>query len=428
MEYRGTVAESLEPTFENVTNQFVTTTMYKLLYSKEIPNFRMRFFEPEAMEFIKQILDKYSKQGKFSERKAAEILKGLEVKNDFDEEQPVMIINDYREFFEQLRQFYEEQINMFFKRTGFSSFHSYEMVNCFELIWLRATPEDFNDPETFLRKQVQMARDKTFQKYDEETSLGKLPSLDNNILCVQNKVARIWDESSQEMHISIYDKEYYDKKGLRYRPHYTLPVIRYGVFERDGKKVCRIGSIQNKEQDREKSEVSKRVNKAKYKVNEGVSQEDTQKIEPKSLIALSIFVNLLNQEGITDIEVPGMYVLDYEFHEKMSAKMIRDFNSRWREDYLIKENPERYIREREQMERTYGKEDLVSEIKSERFMIIFNRLLQHYPTGKVNSYPTEADCCYHITIPKIKSKNEINGAILQEMYGLVEKQYSDIEI
>ena len=428
MEYRGTVSESLEPTFENVTNQFVTTTMYKLLYSKEIPNFRMRFFEPEAMEFIKQILDKYSKQGKFSERKATEILKGLEEKNDFREEHPVMTINNYREFFEQLRQFYEEQINMFFKRTGFSSFHSYEMVNCFELIWLRATPEDFNDPETFLKKQVQMARDKTFQKYDEEVCLGKMPSLDNNILCIQNKVARIWDESSQEMHITIYDREYYQHKEWFNRPHYTLPVIRYGVFEQDGKKICRIGSIQNKELDEEQTDISKKVNRAKYKVNKGTSEQDRENVEPKNLITLSIFVDLLSREGITDIEVPAMYVLDHEWHKKIGDRMMKEFKSRWPTDNINESDTERYMRERKHLERTYGNQDLISEIKSERFMKTFTRLLQHYPNGEIFSYPTELDSSYHITIPQVKNKSEINGSLLQEMYSLVENQYSDIEI
>ena len=48
--------------------------------------------------------------------------------------------------------------------------------------------------------------------------------------------------------------------------------------------------------------------------------------------------------------------------------------------------------------------------------------------GSVDSYPTELDSNYHITIPKIKSKREINSELLQEMYGLVAKQYEEIQI
>ena len=426
MEYGGSVAQSLLPTFKNVTEQFIINTMYKLLYSKEIPNFKMRFSETEAMDFISKTLEKYATQGEFAKRKSKKILDGL--KDNTSNEIPVMVINDYQEFFEQLRQFYEEHIRMFFKRTTFSSFHSYAMVNCFDLIWLRAKPEDFNNPEEFLKKQVQMIKDNTFSKYDQETSLGKIECLDNNILCIQNKVARIWDEASQEMRISIYDKHYYNNRELFDRPHYTLPVIRYGIFEKAGRKVCCIGSIQNKESENKKSYISKKVERAKYKVNDGVSEQETERIEPKSLIALSVFINLLNQEGITDIEVPAMYVLDYDFHEKMGEKLMSEFKHRWGDKYLSGDGSERYMRERAHLERTYGKEELISEIKTERFIKLFNRLLYHYPNASIASYPTEVDNNYHLKIPKIKHKTAIQGNVLQQLYSAVESQYFSIEI
>lgn len=429
MNYEGAVSERLKPTLKNVTNEFITSTMYRLLYSEEIPNFKVRFTESEAMEFIRGILREYTTTyGEFATRKSQEILKGLEEKADQNEEILVMVINSYQEFFEQLRQFYEQHIRLFFKRTGHSSFHSYAMKNCFELIWLRMMPEDFNDPEAFLRKQVQMIKDNTFEKYDEETCLGKARFLGDNVLCIQNKVARIWDESSQEMHIIIYDKDYYHRKELFNRPHYELPVIRYGIFEKDGKKVCCIASIQNKEDEQSKDATHKKVDRAKYKVNKGMAEVDMEKVEPKSLIAMSIFVNLLNQEGITEIEVPSMYVLDEEYHIKRSEKLIKEFRDRWPSQEVIEQDKKRYDREKRYLDRTYGKEELISEIKSERFIRIFNRLLQHYPSGEVKSYPSELDSCYHISIPRIKRKSEIKNEVLQELYGMVEKQYSDIEI
>lgn len=93
-----------------------------------------------------------------------------------------MIVNDYKNFFELLRKFYERDIELYFLRTEMSGFPVYEKNNCFEQIWLRATPEDFNNPEEFLRKQVEMINDKTFEKYDEETCLGKIGFLDDNLI------------------------------------------------------------------------------------------------------------------------------------------------------------------------------------------------------------------------------------------------------
>ena len=58
------------------------------------------------------------------------------------------------------------------------------------------------------------------------------------------------------------------------------------------------------------------MDRKRYKVNEGIADEDTYQVEPKNLLVLSIFVNLLHRKGITETEVPGLYVLDYEYHTK----------------------------------------------------------------------------------------------------------------
>ena len=87
-----------------------------------------------------------------------------------------------------------------------------------------------------------------------------------------------------------------------------------------------------------------------------------------------------------------------------------------------------YLREKAYLDKSYGKEELISEIKTERFIRTFDRLLEHYPRGSVDSYPTELDSNYHITIPKIKSKSEINSELLQEIYGLVARRYEDIQL
>jgi uncharacterized Zn finger protein (UPF0148 family) len=231
------------------------------------------------------------------------------------------------------------------------------------------------------------------------------------------------------MEITIYDKEFYNQDESRYvyKPHYKLPVVRYGIYEKDGEKVCRICSIQTTDTNQEKNKVHRKVDRARYKVNDGVSEESIEKVEPKNLIALSIFVNLLNMEGITKIEAQGAYVLDYEFHEKRNKRLIRDFNERWTAEKK-KKQPDMYIREKTYLDKSYGKEELISEIKTERFIKTFDRLLEHYPMGSVDSYPIDVDSNYHITIPKIKSKSEINSELLQEMYGLVSKQYDDIQI
>lgn len=421
--YNGKVADSLKPTLENVTREFITETLYKILFSEELPNFKFDFREDKAITLIEEVLKNYLIQHDFYKEKAEKIIQAIKGKNDGNELVPTVIVNDYKEFFELLRQFYERDIELYFFRTGMSSFSRYEKDNCFEQIWLRATPDDFNNPEEFLKKQVDMINDETFSKYDKETCLGKLSFLEDNVLCVKNAIARTWDENSRQFEIMIYDKNYYNNKELFYRPHYTLPVIRYGIYKRNGKKVCLIGSIQNKSDSYEPDKLGKKIDRAKYKVNFGVLEEDTYQVEPKNLIALSIFIDLLNREGITEIEVPSLYVLDYEYHEKRNKLIQTAFENEWTEK-KIKLHPKRYERSLYYFNRAYKKEDLISEIKTERLLLTFRRLLSHYTNGKIDSYPGDSDSFMHLTIPSIKSEKDINGDIFKELYKTIENQLS----
>lgn len=428
-----TIADSLKPTFENVTREFITKTLYKILFSDELPNFTFDFREEEAIIFIEKTLQDY--KNKFRDESFVKRLEeehnGIvrKVKEKFSDNatQPVMIVKDYKRFFELLRQFYERDIELYFERTGMTGFPVYEKNNCFEQIWLRATPDDFNNPEEFLRKQVEMIKDKSFEKYDKETYLGKLTFLDDNIICVRNGIARTWDENSREFEITIYDKNHYNNTQLFNRPHCTLPVIRYGIYEKEGKKVCSIGSIQSryqsladKEQEK-RQDIKKKINRRKYKVNANVPEEYQDKVEPKSILAVSLFINILNQEGITDIEVPSMYVLDYEYHEKRSRKLLEDFKKEWTKDRKERSSLI-YKEEANYLKRNYNKQDLISEIKTEGIIKKFQRILYHYSNGRIMSYPGELDSFLHIKIPIVKSEKEIENEVLQELYQLVKEK------
>lgn len=432
------IADSLKPTFENVTREFITNTLYKILFSDELPNFIFEFREEEAIIFIEKTLQDYRNQFKDEsffrelEDEHKRIVQAVKQKFNENATQPVMVINDYKKFFELLRQFYERDIELYFLRTKMTGFPVYEKDNCFEQIWLRATPDDFNNPEEFLRKQVDMIRDRTFEKYDKETYLGKLEFLDDNIICVKNGIARTWDENSREFEVTIYDKKYYNNIELFDRPHYTLPMIRYGIYEKDGKKVCYVGSIQSKSQSLadkemyEKQDINKKVNRKKYKVNSKVPEEYKDKVEPKSILALSLFINILNKEGITDIEIPCMYVLDYEYHERRNRKLLEDFNKEWTEERKARA-PFLYKEEVYYLQHNYNKQDLISEIKTEGMIKKFERILYHYQNGIIESYPGDADSCLHINIPIIKCEKEIKGEVLVEIYRLINERDKEIE-
>lgn len=427
------IADSLKPTSDNVIRHFLVYTMNEILFGEYYPNFKFDFREPEAIIYIQNFYKNYPNGKEYYGDRFENIMNMLTDTNlRQDNITPVMVVNDYKKFFENLRAYYEEIVDQYWKRSPYSSFPVYEMENCFTDIWLRATPDDFNNPERFLEKQVMLARDRTLEKYDDEVSLGPVEEFDNNILCVKNGYARTWDEALREFQITIYDKEHYDNERMVYKPQYLLPVIRYGIYETDGRKVCYIGSVQNTLRVHPLASheaVRKKIDRSKYSVNQGVSQEDIEGIEPKQIIALSIFFNILNKEGITDFEVPALPVLDYDYHIKRNEKLLRDFNKRWTIEEQA-EYPVRYEEEREYLESNYGKEDLVSKIKTERLMKTMSRMLHHYQNGEVTSYPWDADSMMHFRVPVIKSKNDINGNFLKKLYDVVagKREREDMEI
>jgi hypothetical protein len=435
LENKITIADSLKPTFENVTREFITDTLYQILFNNELPNFKIDFREDEAIEFIEKTLQDYRNEFKEESfvkelnEKHTKILQKIKEKSNNNTKQPVMIVNNYNEFFELLRQFYEKDIELFFKRIECSVFQVYEQKNCFEQIWLRATPDDFNNPEEFLRKQVQMINDKTFEKYDEETYLGKLDFLNDNIICIKNGIARTWDENSREIKITIYDKKHYNNTEIFDRPHYTLPVIRYGIYEKEGKKICYIGSVQNKNDEEDNdNNLIQNINIARKELNKGELKKENykEKVEPSKTLALSIFINLLNEEGITEIEIPSMYVLDYEYHRKRGIQLKKKFDEEWTEEEKNK-HPKYYEREKNYLSKNYEKEDLISEIKTERFIHNVKRLLSYYTNGKIKSYPGELDSFLHMSIPVVKNENEINNNMLRKLYKMVKEKYLENE-
>lgn len=423
-----------EPTLENVEKIFVVRSLHRLLFEKDYPCFRIDFKEPEALKSIETVLkkDQESFDNYLTLEGAMHVLEELKkhgAKQDIDDlekrekESPVLIVRKYSDFIEQLRIAYEKYIDLRFLDNPYIAINRPVATAFFELLWLRATAYDFSNPEIFLRKQIQMMSDQTFKQYDQETSLGAIDYLDGHIFCVQNGVAKVYDESPREFRIIIYDKRYYDTLQ-RDKAKYKLPLIRYGIYQRDGKKVCCIGSIQNKSSNSDSygkdDSLKTQLDKQRSNINKGVSWEDRQKVEPKKLLALSIFVNFLSRAGITDIEIPSLYSLDYEYHTIQNNKMLEEFKHEWstRKQELM---PEVFGMAQRQLNEKRDKMDLISEVKTERFLLTFRRLLLHYPKGQILSYPDDGDGYMRIRIPTIKDENDINGSVLREFFKFLHK-------
>lgn len=450
---KRTISETLTPTFENVSREFIYTTIKNIILGKAQMAFNFIFTQKEAIEFIEEVLIKalnnyfsdvfnfktlpnlaeinnfnikdYYKKELYNARTIIDTLKDEnQIYNDF----PSLIIKDYVLFFELLRQYYEKDIELFYERTGDDGFQVYEMLNLFEEIWLRATPEDFNNPIAFLKKQIQLIIDETLHKYKNETFLGELEYFDNNIIGIKTIISRPWDETPFELKIALYNKEEYTNNKLYMRPNINLSNIRYGFYEKNGEKICVIGAIQKKSEGKLSYNKLKIIyEKLKYKIFKGVQNINTYDVEPSKLISLIIFIILLQKEGITEIEIPGLYSLDYQYHEKRNITLKNNFEKKWTE-YLIEKKPEHYEEEKKELEDSLNKEDSISKNKTENLIKLFLTLANYFPGLIINSYPSDCDNLFRITIPVINNESEINGELAKELYFLVNNFYNQSEM
>ena len=418
------VPKDLLPNIENTSRIFITDVMLEIMYGEDYPNFTFDFKEEEALEYIKIVVFNYQefKNEKEINPKLLKMINDLESKK-VNNIKPTIIVNDYKTFFNLLTKIHSKSIDLFFKNIVYfdRTYPVYEIKNYFKNIWLRMLPEDFNDPNLFLKKQINMLVDESLWKYDYETYLGLVKCFNNNILTVKNKITDSWDEDSHEFEVKIYDKNHY---GIDVASEcITLPLIRYGIYMKDGKRVCHIGSIQNKDiYSNKDSQIYKYIERRKYQLNKDIEKEYIEKVEPKSLLALSIFIDILNKEGIYDIEVQGMYVLDYEYHRRASKKMITDFRTKWNSN-LKAEYPKFFKEDCDNLKKVYKKHNLISELKTERLIKVFERLMLHYNCFEVTSYPGEVDNMLHLKFRDFDS-NDINNDILKEIYGYIDTQYN----
>lgn len=410
------------PSYENVTYWFITEKLNKLMFLESDYRVYFEFREKEARDFIDEKLKEQLRNKLIGRIDYKRVMDAINPEGSREEDIPVVIVNDYKSFFDNLSKLFSIYVDEYFKRTTYKRFPKAEKEYFLEDIWVRATPEDFQNPEEFLRRQIEMEENSIFDEYLEEQRIGPLDFLDNNILCAKNGYTGIHEEMGKEMQFTIYDKVFYDM-DLPRKPCVTLPLVRYGIYEKNGKLVCRIGSIQNKELMKEpvvsEEALSKKFERVKYKANEGTTKEEQEQVETKKLLSLALFINMLHEKNITEIEVPSFYVLDYNYHIKFGSILDNDLKTLWTMYDIRKYNYE-YRQQKEYAGRVIGKEDLISKIKSEKFLSTIMRILKHYPNGNITGYPGDGDSMLHLSMPVIKNEDEINGTIFKKLYSLQE--------
>ena len=134
------------PSRENVTNWFITEKLNKLMFLE--PDYRVyfEFREKEARDFIDEKLKEELKNKFIGRVDYKKIMDAINPDGSREEDIPVIVINDYKSFFNNLSRLFSIYVDEYFKRTTYKKFPKAEKEYFLEDIWVRATPEDFQNP------------------------------------------------------------------------------------------------------------------------------------------------------------------------------------------------------------------------------------------------------------------------------------------
>lgn len=207
---------------------------------------------------------------------------------------PNLVINNVDVFEKVLERYLDVIRNTNIKSTKMDQRHN-EKYFLFH-VWKNATMTDYLNPEKFINRYTNFILDDTFHQYDELTPLGHY---EGNILLAEREEDDYGFETPYIMHLSFTDGKHI----------YNLPWIRYGVsLNKSGEKIAYIYALQKMEPCSDE-EYNEKMKKILNRANKGVKKY--RNVTPSAISALTVFMGMLEKEGITAVKVPDFLVGRY---------------------------------------------------------------------------------------------------------------------
>ena len=219
-------------------------------------------------------------------------------------------------------------------------------------LFINFSTEDFLDPVNAIRRHIDYMLDSTFDYLDEGcvVSLGK--TFGDSDIYLQRHPQSIMMETPWKMEVSIC--KWVDDQMLSC----PLADVSYGIREENKEKVCYVYSMMKPKEKGESSDrekiFRKRLNRELYKLNDGVLEQESEEfkkykngesrdyqenvtdVTQSFVLSLSIFVTLLQKEGISKIKVVpylpvrflGRKIAAYNVTDEAIREELNDRNKR----------------------------------------------------------------------------------------------------
>lgn len=356
-----------------IIQNFVIHIYKELLKGEDMPSLKF-IFKEDAFDLFKEVQNNpVPIEGVFYEKIADYMIQYIKDNNHINSGELYINIDNANLFFDKLTYLIELYTKLEEDYDGFTNF-SYLAKEYLKIgLWLRMTPEDFNNIYGFIDRQISFLENGfIFDDLYKDGSIRR-KHLEDDYL--NYKVASCIDINT--LWYETYQKMIYELIDLDTGASYELPSIHFGIADENNKKVCYIYGIQNKD-----GEHDKKIERSLYKLNAGIEEPN---IHPSFVLALKLFIDFLNKRGINDIKVPLLEVFNYDYHVKMSDKEKDRFSSNWPDEYVKEitiqndtQELDNYEEDKKIASRIIDREDFISKAKVENLANLVIRVQEQF--------------------------------------------------
>lgn len=253
-------------------------------------------------------------------------------------------------------------------------------------LFVNASPGDYENFESQIDRYISFLSDDTLSKLNNGIAFNNSKILEDELLLVGNSKQSVLMETPNKLEVSIVNKK---DNNLSFK----LPEISYGICEENGKKVCYVYSILNKEKIDKKEEETllkykKRISRLLYKLNkniedleEKINDENITDVSVSSVLSLYIFLSLIKDK--VDI-VKGVPYLPNRYYSRDKVLELTETE--------------------EKRKKLEERNNNIQNNSTNKFIRTFRRVNKYIKNMSIDLYPYEVDG--YITCSFNKSKEE----------------------
>lgn len=276
----------------------------------------------------------------------------------------VLIIKDENSFFDLLEQYVNLEIDMNRKYYNIYVDPIKNKIKAIILnLFVNANTEEFLNPEDLIRRKISFLNDDTFSYLDDEKELVLEDFILDGNVRIKRSEQPLTMETPYKIEIGLVNRNSINEVDC------PLVDISYGICEDDGEKVCYVYSIMKPKEQKNtndaKKSYQKKINRILYQLNEGVIEQESEAYiaykngkndyYPENIsdvthgfvFSLSIFMALLQKEGITKVKVVPYLPIRYfgrDFAASKETDIVRRSELKERNDKIQSNATEKFLR------------------------------------------------------------------------------------